>query len=138
MGAVIGDPRPGWDDCVLTNPKLTTTSMITITGTNVGDLLNAKGITWGWFQGGFAPTGSQVRTDEFGLSRAVAVCGAHHFGLAGDDSVATVGDYIPHHEPFEYYSQSSNVRHLPASSPNMIGKTDQAMHQYDLEDFFTA
>jgi phospholipase C len=137
-GAVIGDPRPGWDDCVLTNPGLATTNMITITGKNVGDLLNAKGLTWGWFQGGFAPTGTQMRTDEFGVTRAVAVCASHHTGLAGDDAVTTVGDYIPHHEPFEYYSQTSNIQHLPPSSPHMIGSTDQANHQYDLADFFVA
>jgi tetratricopeptide (TPR) repeat protein len=23
---------------------------------NIGDLLNAKGVSWGWFEGGFAPT----------------------------------------------------------------------------------
>ncbi len=27
-----------------------------MTGKNIGDLLNAKHVTWGWFQGGFAPT----------------------------------------------------------------------------------
>src|SRR5690242_19010885 len=31
-GAVIGDPRPGYDDCVLTNPKLQATNMITVSG----------------------------------------------------------------------------------------------------------
>src|ERR1700720_617891 len=49
-GAIVGDPRPGFDDCVVTNPKLQGTNMITVAGKNVGDLLNAKGITWGWFQ----------------------------------------------------------------------------------------
>jgi phospholipase C len=128
-GSVIGDPRPGLDDCVLTNPKLQTTNMITVTGTNVGDLLNAKNLTWGWFQGGFAPTS---------VVNGKAVCGAHHSGLAGDDATTTVGDYIPHHEPFEYYSQTTNQHHLPASSPSKIGQTDQANHQYDLADFWTA
>jgi phospholipase C len=103
--------------------------MITIAGTNVGDLLNAKGISWGWFQGGFAPTS---------VSNGQAVCGAHHTGLAGDDATTTVGDYIPHHEPFEYYSKTTNQHHLPPSSPSMIGLTDQANHQYDLADFWTA
>jgi phospholipase C len=128
-GSVIGDPRPGLDDCVLTNPKLQTTNMITMAGTNVGDLLNAKGISWGWFQGGFARTS---------VSNGLAVCGAHHSGVAGDDATTTVGDYIPHHEPFEYYSNTTNQHHLPASSPSMIGLTDQANHQYDLADFWTA
>jgi phospholipase C len=128
-GSVVGDARPGFDDCVLTNPKLQTTTLITMTGTNIGDLLNAKGLTWGWFQGGFAPTS---------VSNGLAVCAAHHSGVAGDDAVTTVGDYIPHHEPFEYYSQSANQHHLPPSSPSKIGQTDQANHQYDLADFWTA
>ena len=128
-GSVIGDPRPGLDDCVVTNPKLQTTNMITMTGTNVGDLLNAKNLTWGWFQGGFAPTS---------VVNGQAVCGAHHSGVAGDDGTTTVGDYIPHHQPFEYYSQTTNQHHLPPSSPSKIGQTDQANHQYDLADFWTA
>ncbi len=56
-GAVIRDPRPLLDDCVASNPKFQGVNQITMSGKNVGDLLNAKGITWGWFQGGFAPTG---------------------------------------------------------------------------------
>ena len=127
-GSVIGDPRPGYDDCVVTNPKLQSTNMITVTGTNVGDLLNAKGITWGWFQGGFAPTGVDAQ--------GRAICGSHHAGLAGDDFVTTVGDYIPHHEPFEYYQQTTNQHHVRPSDPTLIGtSTDGASHQYDLTDF---
>src|SRR5262249_45124176 len=34
--------------------------------------------------------------------------------------------------------QTANPHHLPPSSPDMIGKQDQANHQYDLSDFFTA
>lgn len=130
QGAVIGDPRPGLDDCVVTNPKLQGTNTITVTGKNVGDLLNARGITWGWFQGGFAPTGTD--------SKGRAVCGQHHTGLAGDDAVVNIGDYIPHHQPFMYYSQTTNPHHLRPSSYAAIGSTDQANHQYDLADFFTA
>ncbi len=129
-GAIVGDPRPGFDDCVVTNPKLQGTNMVTVTGKNVGDLLNAKGITWGWFQGGFAPTGVDAK--------GRAVCSSHHTGLAGDDSSTTVGDYIPHHEPLEYYAQTTNQHHLRPSSVAKIGQTDQANHQYDLTDFFDA
>jgi len=132
-GPAIGDPRPFYDDCVATDPttsKLFTKIRISVAGTNVGDLLNAKGITWGWFQGGFAPTGVDVQ--------GRAICGAHHVGLAGDDAVTTSGDYIPHHEPFEYFSQSTNQHHLRPSSPSAIGQTDRANHQYDLSDFWTA
>jgi phospholipase C len=126
-GSVIGDPRPdpSLDDCTLAPPR----TYITMTGKNVGDLLNAKGITWGWFQGGFRPTST---------SGGKAVCGAHNVGLSGDDRVTTSGDYIPHHEPFQYYSQTANPHHLPPTSVAAIGSTDQANHQYDTADFFTA
>ena len=129
-GAVVGDPRPLLDDCVASNPKFQGVNQITMSGKNVGDLLNAKGITWGWFQGGFAPTG----VDAAGR----AVCGQHHAGLAGDDAVVNAGDYIPHHEPFMYYPQTTNIHHLRPSSVGKIGQSDQANHQYDITDFFAA
>src|SRR5215469_5854231 len=47
--SVIGDPDPFYDDCG--SPE-----QLAVLGTNVGDLLNAKAVTWGWFQGGFTPT----------------------------------------------------------------------------------
>lgn len=130
-GAVIGDPRPLLDDCVASNPKFQGVNQITMSGKNVGDLLNAKGITWGWFQGGFAPTGVDAQ--------GRAVCGQHHTGLAGDDAVVNAGDYIPHHEPFMYYPQTTNIHHTRPSNPLLIGTSgDGANHQYDLTDFFTA
>ncbi len=130
-GAAIGDPRPGYDDCVYTNPGLQSTTLVTIAGKNVGDLLNAKGITWGWFQGGFAATGYD--------SKGRAICASHHTGLAGDDAVETVGDYIPHHEPFQYYKSTQNPHHVAPSDPALIGtSSDGTNHQYDLSAFWTA
>src|SRR5712672_1517590 len=49
-GTVIGDPQPSGDKCD-TRDNTTSTDP---NNKNVGDLLNARGITWGWFQGGFA------------------------------------------------------------------------------------
>ena len=130
-GAVIGDPRPLLDDCVASNPKFQNVSQITMSGKNVGDLLNAKGIPWGWFQGGFAPTSVDAQ--------GRAVCGQHHTGLAGDDAVVNAGDYIPHHEPFMYYPQTTNIHHTRPSDPLLIGTSrDEANHQYDLTDFWNA
>ncbi len=127
-GSLIGDarPDPSLDDCTLAPPR----TYVSMTGKNVGDLLNAKNLTWGWFQGGFKPTSMSTS--------GTAVCGAHHVGLAGDDAVTTSGDYIPHHEPFQYYKQTSNPHHLPPTSTANIGKTDQANHQYDIADFSAA
>ena len=130
QGALIGDPRPAFDDCVATNPGLVGKTMVSMSGKNIGDLLNAQGLTWGWFQGGFKPTS---RTSD-----GSAVCGAHNVGLAGDDAVTTSGDYIPHHEPFEYYTSTANPHHLRPSSVGAIGSTDRANHQYDLSDFWDA
>jgi phospholipase C len=131
VGAAIGDPRPAGDECVLTNPGLQGAAMISLSGTNVGDLLNAKHLTWGWFQGGFAPTGSD--------SQGRAICASHHAGLAGDDAVETVGDYIPHHEPFQYYKSTQNLHHVAPNDPALIGtSSDGANHQYDLSAFWTA
>jgi phospholipase C len=133
MGAVIGDPRPEFDDCSSTTPGLANSNQITMSGRNVGNLLNDKGITWGWFQGGFAPTGVDAK--------GRAICGQHHTGLAGDDAVtqSSNGDYIPHHEPFQYYQLTANPHHTRPSRPLLIGTSaDGANHQYDLTDFFTA
>jgi len=133
MGSVVGDARPHLDDCTQTTPGLAGANQITVSGKNVGDLLNAQGITWGWFQGGFAPTGVD------GQGRAV--CGQHHSSLAGDDALtqSSDGDYIPHHQPFQYFPSTANIHHTRPSDPALIGtSTDGANHQYDLTDFFTA
>jgi phospholipase C len=120
QGTVIGDADPQYDDCSSTEDVV-----FAMNGRNIGDLLNAKNVTWGWFQGGFRATDTKD---------GKAVCGAKSTNIAGRD----VSDYSPHHEPFQYFSQSANPHHLPPSSVDMIGQTDQANHQYDLGDFFDA
>ena len=116
-GTDLGDENPFYDGCGEGKLKMT--------GKNIGDLLNAKHVTWGWFQGGFAPTSTN--------SAGYAVCGAEHENVGG----AEVADYSPHHNPFEYYKSTANPKHLPPSSEAMIGQTDQANHEYDLSDFYT-
>src|SRR5271166_6651068 len=48
-GSVIANVEAGVDDCVTTANG----TPVLMTGQNVGDLLNAKGISWGWFYGDF-------------------------------------------------------------------------------------
>lgn len=120
-GALLGDGRPAGDDC---NPAGKTYVSFPAGTTNIGDLLNNAGFTWGWFQGGFGATS---------FSGGIATCAAASVGLAG-----TTADYVAHHEPFQYYPETANLHHLPPSSSAAIGITDQANHQYDLSDFFTA
>jgi phospholipase C len=121
-GTIIGDPRPiaAYDDCTVA-----TAAKAAMSGTNVGDLLNGKGITWGWFQGGFKPSS---------VVNGTAVCGSSHTNIGG----AVVTDYIPHHEPFQYFDSTHNQHHLPPASVANVGHSDQANHQYDLSDFFSA
>jgi phospholipase C len=124
LGTIFGDLDPAYDDC--SDASHTSTNPVGVmTGQNIGDLLNARHVTWGWFQGGFAPTSTN--------SAGYAVCGSSHENIGG----ATVADYSPHHNPFEYYKSTANPKHLPPSSEAMIGQTDQANHEYDLSDFYT-
>ena len=133
-GSVIGDPQPLGDDC-------SSRDQVQMTGKNVGDLLNTNNVTWGFFEGGFRPT-----TAYDPSTGAKAVCGSTHnvgaalggTGKTGANPWGTKADYIPHHEPFQYYASTANPHHLPPSSPDKIGQTDQAHHQYDLADFWTA
>ena len=48
-------------------------------------------------------------------------------------------DYIPHHQPFQYYASTANPKHLRPSSTRTIGYSgDAANHQYDMDDFYAA
>ncbi|WP_163804200.1 phospholipase C [Mycolicibacterium anyangense] len=130
---LIGDSQPFGDDCSSRDQV-----QLSSTNKNIGDLLNAKNITWGYFQGGFRPTSTKPD--------GTAVCGAQHnvgvavggTGTSGAKPFGTKGDYIPHHEPFQYYPSTANPHHLPPESADGIGHTDRANHQYDLADFWTA
>ncbi|MBV8929346.1 MAG: alkaline phosphatase family protein, partial [Mycobacteriaceae bacterium] len=133
QGTLIGDAQPLGDDCAGRD-------QVQMSGDNknIGDLLNAKGITWGYFQGGFKPTATKAD--------GTAVCGAVHdvglilggTGKSGALPFGTKEDYIPHHEPFQYYPSTANPHHKPPSSVAKIGQPDQANHQYDLSDFWAA
>ena len=123
LGTIYGDLDPAYDEC--SDASHTSTSPVGVmTGKNIGDLLNAKNVSWGWFQGGFAPTSTNAAGD--------AVCGSEHENIGGNE----VADYSPHHNPFEYYKSTANPKHLAPSSEAAIGHTDQANHEYDLSDFY--
>jgi phospholipase C len=121
-GTVINDIQPAFDDCVAS-----TANTISMSGKNVGDLLNQQGVTWGWFQGGFA---ASSRNPD-----GTAVCASQHKQF---DGTASVPDYITNHNPFQYYQSTANPHHTAASSVAMIGQTDAANHQYDISDFYNA
>ncbi|MCH5677381.1 phospholipase C [Streptomyces gilvus] len=128
VGTVINDPDPAYDDCS-DKDHTSTSALAAMQGRNIGDLLNAKKVTWGWFQGGFRPS-----TAWDGKSGDHAKCDTAHANVGGASSV----DYSPHHSPFQYYKSTSNPHHLPPRSVDEIGHNGQANHNYDLTDFTAA
>jgi phospholipase C len=147
-GTLNGDAEPYFDECSNASTALSSTTLpgsgalapggvtAELTGKNIGDLLNTKGLTWGWFQGGFTPS-------EFS-STGRPICGTQtdgntagiHDNIAGSPSA----DYSEHHEPFQYYESTSNPTHLSPASVAQVG-TDAPSgvnHQYDLTWFNNA
>src|SRR6516165_5472439 len=180
--SLTSDAQPYWDDC-------STRDAVAMSGQNIGDLLNAKGLSWGWFQGGFRPSTpystalalinvtqptSTFIPNQFKALGASLVAGTHAsnqgicnaFNPVGVELPASLGtgtgqygyknDYIPHHEPFEYYASTANPHHLtiPTNASGQdtlaglktIGTDNQSYvngapqfntpnHNYDMSDF---
>jgi phospholipase C len=132
-GTMYSDADPYWDVCSgAQQDNHTAAQTIQMGGTNIGDLLDKAGATWGWFQGGFASPG--YVPGKPGSDDLSAVCTGAHTNVGGASQL----DYNPHHEPFQYYASTANPTHLPPTSVSMIGRQDQANHQYDLKDFWAA
>ncbi|HLI58208.1 MAG TPA: alkaline phosphatase family protein [Solirubrobacteraceae bacterium] len=125
-----GDVDPYFDECSngsapASGPGEAGGVTAEMTGRNIGDLLNAKDLTWGWFEGGFTPSSY--------TSGGQPICGAAHTNIGG----ASVADYVPHHEPFQYYASTSNPLHLSPDSLAQVGTNypSGVNHQYDLSWF---
>ncbi len=119
----ISDPDPIGDVC-----SGSSHTQIALGGSNIGNLLDAGGVSWGWFQGGFDLEITDPNNGSTGCRRN------HTSKFTG----FKITDYLPYHEPFQYYSSTANPQHLRPTSVAMIGRGDRANHQYDLQDFFTA
>ncbi|MGW9026092.1 phospholipase C [Streptomyces sp. NPDC055722] len=128
VGTVTNDPDPAYDDCS-DKDHTSKNALASMQGRNIGDVLNSKKVSWGWFQGGFRPS-----TAWDGKQGDYAKCDATHTNTGG----AAVVDYSPHHSPFEYYKSTSNPHHLPPKNVDEIGHNGQANHNYDLTDFDAA
>jgi phospholipase C len=121
---MFGDSDPHSDVC-----STTTSPTTEMTGKNIGDLLNAKNISWGWFEGGFDITAINVNGTT---------------GCNRSSTSATVGsntkDYVPHHAAFQYYPSTRNPGHTRPTSVASIGTSFDggANHQYDTSDFVAA
>jgi phospholipase C len=146
---LIADASPYWDDCA---PSTTAA----LTGQNIGDQLNAKDLSWGWFQGGFAPTtpySGPVSTasnyDPMNNPGRVSCTSTHNVGAAvggtGNTGAKPYGvdsDYSAHYDAFMFYAATANPHHLAPSSLNVVGtdtatsgEFNTANHNYDVSWF---
>jgi phospholipase C len=123
---LVSDSDPVGDMC-----STVTGETVQFGGTNIGDLLTAANITWGFFEGGFNLTLTNSAPNSAGTG-----CSRTHTSTITNSKK---DDYIPHHEPFQYYPSTANPTHKVATSIADIGtNADAANHQYDTDDFFTA
>jgi phospholipase C len=119
----IADGDPIGDLC-----SKTTFGELHYTGNNIGQMLSKRGVTWGWFETGFDLT----KTNPNGTNGCLR-------STTSQVTQVTITDYIPHHEPFQYYTPTANFQHTRPASVQTIGKEgDPANHQYDTDDFFAA
>jgi phospholipase C len=120
-GTMIMNVEAGVDDCIVASG--TSTIPVIMTGTNIGDLLNSAGISWGWFYGDFPESGSST------TAITSTQCGTTPSGSS----------YNSHYAPFMYYETTSNQHHFSPSSPAAIGTSaDPANHTYSLVDLMSA
>jgi phospholipase C len=122
--SLISDPNPAGDVC-----SSTSESLVHMTGRNIGDLLTAANVSWGFFAGGFDldvvnPNGS-TGCERNSTSQWVK---------------SPVRDYLPYHQPFQYYQSTANPKHVRPTSAGVVGSNHDggANHQYDSNDFFDA
>jgi phospholipase C len=120
--SLIADPQPTGDVCSSTSDAL-----VHMTGPNIGDMLTKANVTWGFFQGGFDLT----------VTNPNGTTGCRRSSMSV--AVTAKRDYLPHHEPFQYYKSTANPLHVrPTSVKTIATNADAANHQYDTHDFFDA
>jgi len=120
---LVSDADPVGDVC-----STTSGATVQMGGKNIGDLLNEKGITWGFFEGGF----------DLSTVNANGTTGCARSTLSTVTQTVKA-DYIPHHQPFQYYTSTANPTHARPTSVSTIGhQGDAANHQYDINDFYAA
>jgi phospholipase C len=126
IGTLVGDLDPTGDVC--SGPPT-----VQMGGQNIGDLLTAKGISWGSFMGGFDLT---ITNPSPGSGT-----GCKRMSPATPANGGPTADYIPHHAFFQYWASTANPTHTrPTVPPGKYGTAADtgANHEYDIHDFFDA
>ena len=174
--SLTSDAQPYCDDC-------STRDAVAMTGTNIGDELNAAGLSLGLVPGRLpaddtfatrhgdrrhpadhrrsSPTSSKAtstarsraRTPPTRASATRSPGRRRRRRSAGTGQYGYKDDYIPHHEPFQYYASTANPHHLTIPTDAAAGHARRAAeigtdtqtyvdgepqfntpnHQYDIE-----
>src|ERR1700733_4750812 len=88
----------------------TSGALVHMTGKNVGDLLNAAGVTWGFFHEGFD-------TSVINVNGTTGCRRSNWSEVTGQTPL----DYLPVVNPFQYYASTANPLHTRPTSISMIG-----------------
>ena len=104
-----GDVDPSGDVCS------SSSNTVTMTGPNIGNLLDPGGVTWGGFMGGF----------DLSLHNANNTTGCARSTVSTVTQVDKP-DYVPHHMWFQYYQSTANYTHARPSSDMAVGYTQAA------------
>ena len=129
---MTSDAQPYWDDC-------STRDAVAMSGTNIGDELNAADVSLGLVRGRlpahdrfavrrprrhagqatatfmpdeFKNAGSKRRCRTPPTRASATRCTPWASQVGGTGQYGFKDDYIPHHEPFEYYASTANPHHL--------------------------
>jgi phospholipase C len=133
---IVGDLDPTGDVC---SASTVTGTTIQMGGKNIGDLLNAKDLSWGSFMGGFDLTVTNPNGTT-GCNRSSPATAANSTTVPPPSNNYT-NDYIPHHAWFQYWASTANPTHTrPSVPPSQYGTAADtgANHEYDTHDFFDA
>jgi phospholipase C len=132
-GSMVSDGNGGYTLFNNASPLYETcassSELFHMTGKNIGDLLNAAGVTWGFFAEGFDLTAAN--------SNGTTGCRRSHTSTITKQERS---DYTASLDPFQFYASTANPNHARPASVQAIGQANDGSthHQYDIHDFFDA
>ena len=100
-----------------------------MSGQNIGDLLNSRGHHLGLLPGRLRPDASRMPTAPPAATAAPPP----------RSPMTDKADYIPHHQPFQYYTSTQNLKHTRPTSAGSVGMTaTRPITSTTSHDFFDA
>lgn len=91
------------------------------TQTNIGDLLNAKGLGWTWYSGGWSAASANpypYSAGAFGTSTTI-----YNASSAGTSDAAH-SDFQAHHQPFNYFANLDPASHASDRAAHLKDRSD--------------